>query len=140
MQVTVYASASPHTAPCVCPHSAIYLASSYCYVCFYILLYMCPHTAMYVSSYGYIYVRILLYMCLHTAIYLYMCPHTAIYVSSYCYLCVLILLFIFYVSSYCYMCDHTSCTRVRIALVFVKASKAASKVPVKQIKQLVKYQ
>jgi hypothetical protein len=56
-------------------------------------IYMCPHTAIYVSSYCYIcvlilvgaatvsdiYVLILRYMCPHTAIY--MCPHTAIYVS-----------------------------------------------------------
>jgi hypothetical protein len=46
-----------------------------------IRLYMCPHTAIYVSSYCY------------------MCPHTAIYVFSYCYICVLILL--------C-MCPHTA--------------------------------
>ncbi len=52
----------------------------YCYICVLILLYMCPHTAIYVSSYCYICVLILLYMC----------PHTAIYVSSYCYICVLV--------------------------------------------------
>jgi hypothetical protein len=56
-----------------------------------ILLYMCPHTAIYC----YICVLILLFMC----------PHTTIYVSSYCYVFVLILL---YVSSYCYMCPHST--------------------------------
>jgi hypothetical protein len=90
----------------MCPHTATSLASSYCYICVLILLY--------VSSYCYICVLILLYraptrlsphvkscvlillyvssyycMCPHTAIYVssyyYMCPHTAIYVSSYCY-------------------------------------------------------
>jgi hypothetical protein len=35
-------------------------------------LYVCPHTAIYVSAYRYICVLILLYMC----------PHTAIYVGS----------------------------------------------------------
>jgi hypothetical protein len=55
-----------------------------------ILLYMCPHTAIYVSAYCYICVLILLYMC----------PHAAIYVSSYCYICVLILLYM------CSICVH----------------------------------
>ena len=69
-----------------------------------VLLYMCPHTAMYVSSYDFLCVLILV-MCPHTTIQmssqsdelvlLYICPHTAI--------CVLILLC---VSSY-YMCPHT---------------------------------
>jgi hypothetical protein len=44
-----------------------------------IMLYMCPHTTIYVSSYD--------YMCPHTTIYVssydYMCPRTTIYVSSY---------------------------------------------------------
>ena len=53
------------------------------HICVLILLYMCPHTAVYVSSYCYICVLILLYMC----------PHTALYVSSYCSICVLILLY-----------------------------------------------
>ena len=44
-------------------------------VCVLILLYVCPHTAMY-----YIYVLILLSMC----------PHTATHVSSFCYILVLI--------------------------------------------------
>ncbi len=51
-------------------------------ICVLVLLYMCPHTAIYVSACCYICVLILLYMC----------PHAAIYVSSYCYVCVLILL------------------------------------------------
>ncbi len=72
----------------MCPHTAIYV-SACCYICVLILLYMCPHTAMYVSAYCYIFVLILLCMC----------PHTATYVSSYCYICVLILL---------YMCPHAA--------------------------------
>ena len=72
----------------------------------FILLYVCPHTA--------ICVLILLYMCPHTAmcvlILLYICPHT---VSSYCYMCVLILLYVcpdttICVSWYCYVCPHTT--------------------------------
>ncbi len=61
----------------MCPHTAIYV-SSCCYmcphtaICVLILLLMCPHAAIYVSSYC--------NMCPHTA---YMCPHTATYVSSY---------------------------------------------------------
>ncbi len=84
-------------------------------VCVLILLYMCPHTAIYVSSYYYICflipalslpqrrlwqvcVLILLYMCpqyyyICVLILLYMCPHTTIYVSSYYYICVLIRLY-----------------------------------------------
>ncbi len=62
------------------------------YIC---VLYICLHTAMYVSSFYYICVLILLDVCPHTAIcvfiMLYMCPRTAI--------CVLILL---------YMCPHTA--------------------------------
>ena len=34
----------------------------------YILLYVCPHPAIYASSYCYIYVLILLYMCPHTTV------------------------------------------------------------------------
>jgi hypothetical protein len=48
------------------PHTAIYVCDSVL-----ILLYMCPHTAIYVSSYCYICVLILLYMCPHTAIHSY---------------------------------------------------------------------
>jgi hypothetical protein len=39
--------------PLVLPHTAIHVPSS-CYICVLILLYMCPHTAIYV-----------LYMCPH---------------------------------------------------------------------------
>jgi len=63
-------------------------------------LYMCPHTAIYVSSYY--------FMCPQTTTYAssyYSCPHTTIYLSSYYYICVLILL---YVSSYYYICPHTT--------------------------------
>jgi hypothetical protein len=52
----------------------------YYYICVLILLYMCPHTAIYVSSYRYI------------------CPHAALNVSSFCYMC-----------SFCYYtCPHTT--------------------------------
>ena len=118
-------------------HTAIY-ASSYCYICVLILLYMRPHTTISLSSYYYICVRILLYMCQHTTIYvlillqvssyyyicvlmlLYMRPHTTIYVPAYYYICVLLLLYgvltllymwphtTIYVSSYYCMCPHTT--------------------------------
>jgi hypothetical protein len=62
--------------------------SSY-YTCVLILLYMCPHTTIYVSSYYYICVLILLYICPPTTICVriltYMC---SIHVSSYFYICV----------------------------------------------------
>jgi hypothetical protein len=85
-------------------------------VCVLILLYMCPHTTIYVSSHYYICVLILLYMCPqyyymcpHTTIcvliLLYMCPHTTINVSSYYYICVLILLS--YVPLYYCICVRT---------------------------------
>jgi hypothetical protein len=56
----------------MCPHPAI---------CVRILVYMCPHTAIYVSASCYICVRLLLYMC----------PTTAVYASACCYTCVRIL-------------------------------------------------
>ena len=83
------------------------------YVCVLILLYMCPHTAIFVSSYCCICFLILLCMCPHSAIFVSSnccrCPHTAVYVSSYCCICVHILLYMcphaaIYVSSYCYIC------------------------------------
>ena len=40
-----------------------------CRILLYILLYVCPHPAIYVSSYCYIYVLLLLYMCPHTTVY-----------------------------------------------------------------------
>jgi hypothetical protein len=49
--------------------------------------------------------QVSLYVCRHTAVFVsaccYMCPDTAIYVSSHCYICVLILLD---VSAYCCVC------------------------------------
>jgi hypothetical protein len=84
----------------MCSHTAIYVSLS-CYMCLHTGMYvssycyvMCPHTAMYVSSYCYICVLILLYMC----------PHTTIHVSSYCCMCPHTP---FYMSSYCCMCPHT---------------------------------
>jgi hypothetical protein len=61
--------------------------SSYCYVCVLILLFLCPHTAIYVSSYCCVFVLRLPYMRLssyfHTCvlILLYMRPHTTIHMS-----------------------------------------------------------
>jgi hypothetical protein len=69
---------------CVC---ACVSVSVHVYYILVILLYTCPHTAIYVPAYCYIRVLILLYTCPHTAIhvssYCNMCPYTAIYVSSY---------------------------------------------------------
>ena len=45
----------------MCPHTS---------VCVRILLYMCPHTAIYLSAYCYICVRILLYVCARAATYM----------------------------------------------------------------------
>ena len=86
-------------------------------------LYMCPHTAVYVSPYCYICVRMIYvssycYVFLHPAIHassycvgilLCMCPYTAISASAYCYIFVLILLYMcphtaISASSYCYIC------------------------------------
>ena len=57
----------------ICRDYAIY-EDTYCYIYGLILLYMCPHTAIYVSS--------CCYMCHHSAIcvllLLYMCPHAAV--------------------------------------------------------------
>jgi hypothetical protein len=53
------------------------LARCECYICVLMLLYLCPHTAVYVSSYCYVCVLILLYVCV--LMLLYMCPHTAMY-------------------------------------------------------------
>ena len=58
---------------------------------FYYLLYVCPHTTIYMSSYYYMCVLILLYVssCYYMCvlILLYICPHTTACVSSYYYLC-----------------------------------------------------
>jgi hypothetical protein len=77
---------------CVCPHTN---ACPHAAMCVLVLLYMCPHTAIYVSSYCYICVLILLYMCPHTTIYV-------LHVSSYYYICAT------YVSSCYCMCPHTT--------------------------------
>ena len=53
-------------------------------LCVLMLLYICPHTHIFVSS-----------CC-------YMCPHAAIYVSSFYYMCVLMLL---------YLCPHAAVAR-----------------------------
>jgi hypothetical protein len=69
-----------------------------------VLLYMWPHTTIYVSSYCCVCVLILLYMCPHTTIcvliLLHMCPHTTIYVSSYSCICVRGQIY----SRYCHVC------------------------------------
>ena len=70
--------------------------SAYCYICVLILLYMCPHSAIYVSSYCYMcpqrYICVLIlptyvssYCDVCVLILLHMCPHITIYVSSCCY-------------------------------------------------------
>jgi hypothetical protein len=73
-----------------------------------ILLYLCPHTTVYVSAYYCICVRILLhvsaYYCICVRILLYLCPHTTVYVFAYCYVCVLIVL---------YVCVRIGCRRRR---------------------------
>ncbi len=74
-------------------------------MCVLILLYMCPHTAMYVSSYYYVCVVILLYMSLLV----YFCPHTNLCVSSYYYICPHTTI---YVSSYYSVCVHMQVQRV----------------------------
>ena len=51
--------------------------SSYCCICFLVLLYMCPHTTIHVSSY---------YSISSGLIQLYICPHASMYVSSYYYM------------------------------------------------------
>jgi hypothetical protein len=71
------------------------------YICVLILLYMEPHTTIYVSSYYYICGLILLYV----SSYYYICVLILLYVSSYYYICVVILLS---VSSHYYMCPHTT--------------------------------
>ena len=95
----------------MCPHTAIYLSSILLYISVLVLLYVCPHTAIYVSSYCYISV-------LNTAMYLssccYMCPQTAMYASSYMYVVIPTI----FVSSYhmfvlilLYMCQVDSLAR-----------------------------
>jgi hypothetical protein len=49
---------------------------AYCYICVLVLLYMCPHNAIFVSSCYYICVHILLYLW----------PYTTIFVCSCCYI------------------------------------------------------
>ncbi len=80
--------------------------SSYCSICVLILLYMCPHTTIYVSSWRrrtlttkitLLRLKLRVVPCMQVAhtcvlILLYMCPHNTTYVSSYYYICVLILL------------------------------------------------
>jgi hypothetical protein len=67
----------------MCPHTSVshlkvadVVYVHICYICVLILLYMCPHTAIYVSSY--LKVANVVYVHIY-----YRCPHTAIYVSSY---------------------------------------------------------
>ena len=92
-------------------------------MCVRILLYMCPHTAVYVSAHYYVsywlYIRLQEagVFILYVYPYYYMCPHTITHVSSYCYICVLTLRqevnkqilrddvsAYYHVSSYHYMC------------------------------------
>jgi hypothetical protein len=120
-QLCVAASSSDPSA--AGPRTAIYL-SSYCYISVLILLYICPHTTIYLFSYYYYctsvripppaltplpQVLILLYICPHTTSYCYIsvlvllciCSHAAIYLSAYYYSSVLILILL-------YICPHTA--------------------------------
>ena len=69
----------------------VWLKASFYYISVLILLYICPHTTIYLSPYYYTSVLILLYVCPHNKRqhvwlkanhYYYMRPHTIIYVSS----------------------------------------------------------
>jgi hypothetical protein len=109
----------------MCQELLIYV-SSYYYICVLILVYMCPHTCIYVSA-----SHTCIYMCQELLIYvsgatdtcvlilLYISPHTTIYVSgatdvsSYYYICLLILLYVSRATDICvlillYMCPHTT--------------------------------
>ena len=50
----------------LCPHTAIFV-SSYCYICVLILLYVCPHTTIY--SYTNYYMCVLYAICIHVLVY-----------------------------------------------------------------------
>ncbi len=87
----------------MCPHTTVYVPSCYyiCALCYY----MCVFILLYVSLYYYICVLILLYMC---PLLLYVCFYTTI--------CVLILLYMcphtsIYVSSYCECLNRRCCCR-----------------------------
>jgi predicted ABC-type exoprotein transport system permease subunit len=88
----------------VCTKNSV---SSYWYICVLILLYMCPHTAIYASSYCYICVLILLYVSSYLN--QWTCHQSPSHSRRVCtkecglllYICVLILL---YVSSYLNRC------------------------------------
>jgi hypothetical protein len=114
------------------------------------LLYMCPHTTIYVSAYYYICVRILLlcvdrqgrtlgsrqtrFSALYVSAYcvLILCPHTTIYVSSYYCICVLILLCVLvgetnsWISSSQVLCYYVSAYCVLILLQLCCSSVAAA--------------
>jgi hypothetical protein len=111
-----YCTVCPHTYMCVliptCVSSYYNLVVSSTrssHTCVLILLYVCPHTTIYVASYSYICVLILLYKCLHTPI----------YVSAYYFTCGLILQ---HVSSYSCLCQRGPLSRglrARVAGVVV---------------------
>jgi hypothetical protein len=56
-----------HTRPTQVRPLVLLHVSSYCCICFLILLHRCPHTAIYVASSYCMCVLILLYMCAHTS-------------------------------------------------------------------------
>ena len=96
----------------MCPHTAIYV-SAYCYVCTRILLCMCPHRAMHVSADYYI-VSAYCYICVRMLL---CSPHAAIYVSSYYYPHTTIWCrhTAIYGSTSCYVCPHTAvCVRIQL--------------------------
>jgi hypothetical protein len=123
---------------CILSHTAVYICPSYiCVLCSkrQVHLYICPHTAIYVSSYCYrcvfFLIRLYIYV-LHISMYSVVKGKcTCIYVLILLYMCVLVLLCLcvltllhlcprtaIYVSSYCYiyiyvlillsMCPHTA--------------------------------
>ncbi len=95
----------------VCPHAAVYV-SSCCCVCVLMLLCICPHAAVYVSS----------CCCVCVLMLLYMCPHAA-YVSSCCCVCVLMLL--------C-MCPHAAPLDKEAALLLQQAAPFSDRAKMKQ--------
>ncbi len=117
-----------------CPHTTVYLASSYyCIFSVLILLYLCPHTS--------VCVLILRYVCPHTNIYvlilLHLCPLTTVCVSSYYYICVLRCKGVRNLSSYYYicvrillhMCPHTTSVSSGAKASATSAAGLASRLP-----------
>jgi hypothetical protein len=106
----------------VCPHTTIYLSSYYCMCPHTIILLcvsgptdMCPHTTISVSSYYYICVLILLYLC--PQLHLRRRLRILLYVRPHTTICVPILL---------YVCPHTS---ISVSSVAAQASRTWATMP-----------